>query len=79
MTATLERRISRLEDNLPPPEEPAEDDLRWWDSAPEAVRAYFVAVEREGLDYYAFHREPAPDADELSTWAAARHPLIAAM
>ena len=51
MTATLERRIVRLEDSLPPPplppealDWPGDEPPAWWGIAPEAVRAYAVAL-----------------------------------
>ncbi len=76
MTATLERRITRLEDSLPPPpDEPGDgEDLRWWESAPEAVRAYFLAVEREIIT-----EEVDTDPESVADWLAVRHPLIPTM
>ena len=54
MTATLERRIAKLEDSLPPPpEEPGDgDELRRWEAAPEAVQRYLVVVYQEFVAYY---------------------------
>ena len=76
MVATLGRRIAKLEDSLPPPpEEPGDaDGLGWWGSAPAAVRAYFLAVEREIIT-----EEVDTDPENVADWLAARHPLIPAV
>ncbi len=74
MTATLERRVAQLEaEQPPPPDEPGDDDLRWFHEARGAVRAYFLAVEQELAEHYAGEAEP--DAEAIVRWVEVRHPL----
>ncbi len=73
MTATLERRIARLEaEQPPPPDEPGDDDLRWFHEASGAVRAYFLAIEQELVEYYG---EAKPEVEAIVDWLGRAHPL----
>ena len=72
MTATLERRLTRLEDAPPPPPPPSpDDDGWWWDTLPDAVARYLVALVEECA---AAGRDP--DTTDGGAWINARHPLL---
>ncbi len=75
MTATLTRRVMRLEaaQPPPPPDDPGDgDDGEWWRGAPEPVLRYLLAICRELED------ETPPD-DPLAARALLdeRHPALA--
>ena len=79
MTATLEKRVSRLEGGLPPPPPslppdddrwPADDPPAWWALVPGAVRRYFLALLAEVGDEFA----RSGDAGEAWDATLARHP-----
>ncbi len=73
MTATLTRRVMRLEaaQPPPPPDDESRDDGEWWRGAPEPVLCYLLAICRELED------EMPPD-DPLAARALLdeRHPAL---
>ena len=74
MTATLERRLTRLETTVPPPppEPPADADQGWWEAAPPPVVRYYEAIWDEVT---ADPRYPADLAAAVAA-AHARHPAL---
>lgn len=74
MTATLTRRIGRLEATAPPPppEPPADADRGWWEAAPAPVVRFYETIWGEVTTDPRYPAEP----DVAVAAAHARHPAL---
>ena len=74
MTATLSRRVAKLEAaQPPPPPDDGDDDGEWWRGAPEPVLRYLLALCQGAAGDPAV---PAGDPAALAAALHARHPAL---